>query len=199
MKFLNHVVSVNDLQSDTQRCHQTTCTTLSQLLGAPAAHKRPSVSERCLGNQAVWEMEVLMEREAQAALAESPGKASGRVVENEAGSVMERADGPRTLGKAEGGGGLAKSYECMVVAAPLTDSQAREDEDGGAGEDVEEGEDVTGTPLAAAPAQDELYGTQDLQTVMSGCELADQRSTLGGSQVGRETRLLWDEIFNDVF
>lgn len=169
------MASANDSQSDTEQSsqvgHQTTCTSLGQL---PGAHRSPPASERCLGNQAVWEMEVLMDR---AALAESAGKASGRVAEKEADPVMEQADGPRSEG-----GGLAKSYECVVVAAPLTDSQAGEDEDDGTREDA--GEDVGEAPLAAAPAQGELYGTQDLQTVMSGCELPGQRSTLGGSQVG---------------
>ncbi|KAA0706131.1 Zinc finger protein [Triplophysa tibetana] len=180
------LLQVNDLPSDTEQSSQvgneTTCTTLSQLPGAPAAHRSPSASERCLGNPSVWEMEVLMDREAQAALAESADKDSGREVEKETDSVMEQADGLRTLGNQEKGGDLAKSYECVVVEGALVDSRAREDEDGGAGEDLGVGEDVTGTPLEVGPAQDELYGTV-MQTVMSGCELPDQRPTLGGSQL----------------
>nr|XP_055032917.1 zinc finger protein 653 [Misgurnus anguillicaudatus] len=175
-------VSLNDLESDNDQSsqvgHQTTCTTLDQLPGAPAAHRGTPASKRCLGNQAVWEMEVLMDREAQATLAESDGKATGQEAAGEADPVVEQADGSRTSEHAE-------KYECLVVAAPLVERREGEDGDGGMREDgdEEEGESMACTPLVADPAQGELYETHDLQTVMSGCELPDQRSTLGGSQL----------------
>lgn len=158
-----------------------TCTSLSDLPGSPAAHSSPPASERCLSSQTEWEMEVLMGRESQAALGESDGKASSQDAARETDPVREQTDASRTLEKADGGGGLAESYECVVVTAPLTNRQERED----GANCAREGE-VEGVPsLAAAPAQGQLFESQDLQTVMGGCELPDQRSTLEGSQVGQ--------------
>ncbi len=178
--LLNLTDAINDLEDDDHHVeHQMTCTSLSDLPGSPVAHSSPPASERCLENQAEWEMEVLMDREAQAALAESDGKASSQDVEREYDPVGEQTHASRTLEKADSGGGLTESYECVVVTAPLTDRQERED---GANCSREGG--VEGVPsLAAAPAQDQLFESQDLQ--MGGCELPDQRSTLEGSQVGQ--------------
>ncbi|XP_016377310.1 zinc finger protein 653-like isoform X2 [Sinocyclocheilus rhinocerous] len=172
--------ALSDLEDDDHHvAHQMTCTSLSDLPGSPAAHSSPPASERCLENQAEWEMEVLMDREAQASLAESDGKASSQDASRESDLVREQTDASRTLEKADSGGGLTESYECMVVTAPLTDRQERQD---GANCSREGG--VEGVPsLAAAPAQSQLFESQDLQTVMGGCELPDQRSTLEGSQL----------------
>ncbi|XP_016351172.1 zinc finger protein 653 isoform X1 [Sinocyclocheilus anshuiensis] len=172
--------AISDLEDDDHHVeHQMTCTSLSDLPGSPAAHSSPPASERCLENQAEWEREVLMDREAQAALAESDGKASSQDASRESDPVREQTDASRTLEKADSGGGLTESYECVVVTAPLTDRQERQD---GASCSREGG--VEGVPsLAAAPAQSQLCESQDLQTVMGGCELLDQRSTLEGSQL----------------
>ncbi|KAL1278756.1 hypothetical protein QQF64_025429 [Cirrhinus molitorella] len=171
---------INDLEDDDHPSHvehQMTCTSLNDLPGSPAAHSSPPASERCLSNQAEWEMEVLMDREAQDALGESDGKASSQDVARETDPVREQTDASRTLEKPDSEGGLTESYECVVVTAPLTDRQERED-----GAQREGG--VEGAPsLAATPAQGELFESQDLQTVMGGCELPDQRSTLEGSQL----------------
>ncbi|XP_051994371.1 zinc finger protein 653 [Xyrauchen texanus] len=177
--------AVDELESDAEQsspmAHQMTCTSLSDLPGAPAAHRSPS-SERSLGNHAVWAMEVLMDQQAQAAIAESDGKASTRVASRDANPVLKQADGSRPLEKAE-------SYECVVVTTPLTDKREREDVADHSQEGVREAimhsidQDMTHTPLAAAETQSELYETQDLQKVMDGCELPDQRSTLEGSQL----------------
>ncbi|RXN25100.1 zinc finger protein 653-like isoform X1 [Labeo rohita] len=174
--------TINDLEGEDHPSHvehQMTCTSLSDLPGSPAAHSSPPASERCLSSQTEWEMEVLMGRESQAALGESDGKASSQDAARETDPVREQTDASRTLEKADGGGGLAESYECVVVTAPLTNRQERED----GANCAREGE-VEGVPsLAAAPAQGQLFESQDLQTVMGGCELPDQRSTLEGSQL----------------
>ncbi|XP_051744054.1 zinc finger protein 653 isoform X2 [Ctenopharyngodon idella] len=171
--------AVNELADDdehaSQMDHQMTCTSLNDLPGSPAAHSSPPASEHCLGDQAVWEMEVLMNREA-----ESDGKASDRDAAREADPVTEQADGSRTLeNKEKGRGGSEERYECMVVTAPLTDRREREDGDDSSGKGVEE----SIPSLAASSAQSELFEGQDLQTVMGECELPDQHSTLEGSQL----------------
>ncbi|KAF4115693.1 zinc finger protein 653 [Onychostoma macrolepis] len=164
--------AINDFEDEDHHVEQMACTSLSDLPGSPAAHSSPPASERCLGNQAEWEMEVLMDREA-----ESDGKALSQDAEMR--PVREQTDASRTLEKEDSGGGLTESYECVVVTAPLTDRQERED---GANCSREGG--VESVPsLAAAPAQSQLFESQDLQTVMGGCELPDQRSTLEGSQL----------------
>uniref|UniRef100_A0A8C1UVU2 Zinc finger protein 653 n=1 Tax=Cyprinus carpio TaxID=7962 RepID=A0A8C1UVU2_CYPCA len=174
---INTKNAVSDLEDNDHASHvehQMTCTSLSDLPGSPAAHSSHPASERC-----PWEMEVLMDREAQAALVESDGKALSENAARETDPVREQGDASRTLEKADSGGGLTESYQCVVVTAPLTDRQEREDaascsREGGA----------EGVPsLAAAPAQSRLFESQDLQTVMGGCELPDQRSTLEGSQL----------------
>ncbi|KTF79119.1 hypothetical protein cypCar_00025862 [Cyprinus carpio] len=162
--------AINDLEDDDHHVeHQMTCTSLSDLPGSPAAHSSPPApSERCLSSQAEWEMEVLMDREA-----------SSQDAVRESDPVREQTDASRTLEKADSGGGLTESYGCVLVTAPLTDGQESQD---GASCSREGGvEDVPS--LAAAPAQSQLFESQDLQTVMGGCELPDQRSTLGGSQL----------------
>ncbi|XP_051570114.1 zinc finger protein 653-like isoform X2 [Myxocyprinus asiaticus] len=179
-------LQVDEFESDTEQsspmAHQTTCTSLSDLPGTPVAHRSPVASERCLRNQAVWAMEVLMYHEAQAAITESDRKASRQDASRDSDPVLEQVDGSRTLEKAE-------SYECMEVMAPLTDKREREDvanrPEQGVGQGITHSIDqgIAHMPLAAAAAQSELFETQDLQTVMGGCELPDQRSTLDGSQL----------------
>ncbi|XP_067278572.1 zinc finger protein 653 [Pseudorasbora parva] len=171
--------AVNELEDDdeheSEMEHQMTCTSLSDLPGSPAAHSSPPASEHCLSGQAMWEMEVLMNREA-----ESNGKASDRNGAREVEPVTEQTDGSRTLENEEkAGGGSEERYECMVVTAPLTEGREREDGDDGSGKGVEE----SIPSLAAASAQSELFESQDLQTVMGECELPDQHSTLEGSQL----------------
>ncbi|XP_016306840.1 zinc finger protein 653-like [Sinocyclocheilus anshuiensis] len=174
---INTKNAISDLEDNDHPSHvehQMTCTSLSDLPGSPAAHSSPPTSERC-----PWEMEVLMDRVAQAALVESDGKALSEDAARETDPVREQTDASGTLEKADSGGGLTESYECVLVTAPLTDRQERED---GANCPREGG--VEGIPsLAAAPAQNQLFESQDLQTVMGGCELPDQRSTLEGSQL----------------
>ncbi|XP_042574469.1 zinc finger protein 653 isoform X1 [Cyprinus carpio] len=174
---INTKNAISDLEDNDHASHvehQMTCTSLSDLPGSPSAHSSHPASERC-----PWEMEVLMDREAQAALVESDGKALSEDAVRETDPVREQADASRTLEKADSGGGLTENYQCVVVTAPLTDRQEREDaascsREGGA----------EGVPsLAAAPVQSRLFESQDLQTVMGGCELPDQRSTLEGSQL----------------
>ncbi|XP_073800317.1 zinc finger protein 653 [Danio rerio] len=143
--------------------HQMSCTSLNDLPGSPAAHSPPAS-----GASPVWEMEALMVPESQA---ESSERTSGG---ND--PAKQQMDCSRTLEKTEGGGaGLTQSYECVVVAAPLTDRKERDDGKRSSREVV--------PSLEAAPAQNELFEGQDLQTVMGGCELQDQRSTLEGSQL----------------
>lgn len=171
--------AVNELEDTDEHAsqmeHQMTCTSLNDLPGSPAAHSSPPASEHCLGDQAVWEMEVLMNRET-----ETDGKASDRDAVREADPVTEQADGSGTLENEEkGGGGLEERYGCMVVTAPLTDRRERENGDDSSGKGVEE----SIPSLAAASAQSELFESQDLQTVMGECELPDQHSTLEGSQL----------------
>lgn len=114
--------------------------------------------------------------------AESDGKASDRDAAREADPVTEQGDRSGTLGNEEKvGGGSEERYECMVVTAPLTDRQEREDGEDSSGKGVEE----SIPSLAAASAQRDLFERQDLQTVMGECELPDQHSTLEGSQVGQ--------------
>ncbi|XP_043090947.1 zinc finger protein 653 [Puntigrus tetrazona] len=161
--------SINDLEDDDHHAElRMTCTSLGDLPGSPAAHGSPPASSRCLSSQAEWEMEVLMD-----------GKASSQDPPRDSDPVKERTDASGTLKKADGGGGLVESYECVVVTAPLTDGQEREDGASRSREDPGEGVRSSG----AAPAPSQLFESQDLQAVMGGCELPDQRSTLEGSQL----------------
>ncbi|XP_052407609.1 zinc finger protein 653 [Carassius gibelio] len=167
-KLQNHgqlQVAISDVEDDDRHVdHQMTCTSLGDLPGSPVAHSSPPASERCLSSQAEWEMEALMDREAS-----SPEAA------RQSDPVGEQTDASRTSEKVDSGGGLMESYGCVLVTEPLTDRQERQDGASCSREDV--------PSLTTAPAQSQLFESQDLQTVMGGCELQDQRSTLGGSQL----------------
>ncbi|XP_059417076.1 zinc finger protein 653-like [Carassius carassius] len=167
-KLQNHgqlQVAISDVEDDDRHVdHQMTCTSLGDLPGSPAAHSSPPASERCLSSQAEWEMEALMDREA-----------SSQDAARQSDPVREQTDASKTSEKVDSGGGLMESYGCVLVTEPLTDRQERQDEASCSREDV--------PSLTTTPAQSQLFESQDLQTVMGGCELQDQRSSLGGSQL----------------
>lgn len=161
--------------------HEDQITALSQL---PASSNVAHDSAECpTESQPVWEMEVVMQGQAAQGLGKPDHKGSCLNAEQEQ-SLAE--DGVGQLGMDAAGLGteaVPSGYECVVVTQALMDRPVVQNGDAPS--------DAGATLLQANPAgtipiqgqAGELFEPQTLQTVVSSCELPEQRGTLEASQV----------------
>ncbi|XP_056143674.1 zinc finger protein 653 [Lampris incognitus] len=81
------------------------------------------------------------------------------------------------------------SYECVVVTASLPNKLEKTDEDPALSQTLNESVRLGSRPDLSAPPsmhvqeQRELFHSQTLQTVVTSCDIPDQRATLEGSQL----------------
>lgn len=133
--------------------------------------------------QPVWEMEVVMQGQAAQGLGKPDHKGSCLNAGQEQ-SLAE--DGVGQLGMDAAGLGtetVPSGYECVVVTQALMDRPAVQNGDGpgNAGATL-----LQANPAGAIPMHGqagELFEPQTLQTVVSSCELPEQRGALEASQV----------------
>lgn len=148
------------------------------------------LSAEAPSRDAVWEMEMVMERERG-----SPGAALQSIPSEEEAEDL-RQDG------AEGGEGgdrlreeeirtILHRYECVTsVTASLVDKLDKADEDSVLSQSLSGSVPLDTQPELSVPPpfqvqeQSELFDPQTLQTVVTSCEIPDQRTALEGSQVG---------------
>lgn len=133
--------------------------------------------------QPVWEMEVVMQGQAAQGLGKPDHKGSCLNAGQEQ-SLAE--DGVGQLGMDAAGLGtetVPSGYECVVVTQALMDRPAVQNGDGpgNAGATLLQANPAGAIPMQGQPG--ELFEPQTLQTVVSSCELPEQRGALEASQV----------------
>ncbi|TKS92437.1 Zinc finger protein [Collichthys lucidus] len=133
-----------------------------------------------LTGQPAWEMEMEMVMEQQqgsptAAFHSTPS-------EEEAEDLRRGRDGGEKEIRT-----VPHSYECVTVTASLADKLVKADEDSVLSQSSSGSVGVGAQPDLSVPPptqeQSELFDPQTLQTVVTSCEIPDQRSTLEGSQL----------------
>ncbi|KAG9343938.1 hypothetical protein JZ751_013326 [Albula glossodonta] len=187
--------------SDVALNHVAKATAPKPLPGSPMGRRAPP-TELPVGDQAIWEMEVVMEAEKgpESQESENEGSCSGAPSgnnnmedsEEQVGAGQDRARGGAT--GQEGGG-----YECVLVTASVTDGRLGKSGDTSTAlrNHVANGNSQahpqpipappTALPLPLTPTQvtgqGELFEPQTLQTVVASCQIPDGRGALEGSQV----------------
>ncbi|KAL2101011.1 hypothetical protein ACEWY4_002772 [Coilia grayii] len=164
--------------------HEDPIATLTQLPASSSiAHSCASRTDHTAEGQAVWEMEVVMQ--GQALDPDKPDHKAPCVDLGQDQGLGE--DGTVQLGVGAaglGGDAVPSGYECVVVTQALMDRPSavqNEDGSGGAGATL-----LQANPAGAIPVEGqagELFEPQTLQTVVSSCELPEQRGTLEASQL----------------
>ncbi|XP_029914212.1 zinc finger protein 653 [Myripristis murdjan] len=148
-----------------------------------------------LAEQPVWEMEMVLER--QHGSTEVAFHPVGEPATSE-----EEAEDLRRDKHEEGGGGRRSErsrdegirtapdgYECVTGAASLADKLEKADEDSVLSQTLSDSvglgsqPDLSVPPPMQVPEQGELFDPQTLQTVVTSCEIPDQRTALEGSQL----------------
>ncbi|XP_051243265.1 zinc finger protein 653 [Dicentrarchus labrax] len=156
-------------------------TTMSPIEQADTPNHQPSI-EASSKDVPVWEM--VMERQQG-----SPAAAFHSIPsEDEADEAEEAED----LRQGRDGGEeeirtIPHSYECVTVTASLADKLEKTDEDSVLTQSLSgsvplgaHAEQLVPPPMQE---QSELFDPQTLQTVVTSCEIPDQRTTLEGSQL----------------
>ncbi|XP_070704144.1 zinc finger protein 653 [Pempheris klunzingeri] len=144
--------------------------------------KETSSKDVPLTGHPVWEMEMVMERPQV-----SPAAAFHSVPSEEEDEDLR----PVSDGGEEGEeiGTAPHGYECVTVTASLADRLEKTDEDavlsGSLSGSVRLGAqtELSVPPPMQVQEQSELFDPQTLQTVVTSCEIPDQRTTLEGSQL----------------
>ncbi|KAM3598699.1 uncharacterized protein V6R79_021494 [Siganus canaliculatus] len=149
---------------------------LSHQPSAEASSKDPPLS-----GQPVWEMEMVIDQPQSsptAAFHSIPSEEEEEEAEELRPGRDEAEEELRTL---------PHGYECVTVTASLVDKLTKVDQESAAVQSLS-----GSVPLGAQPGllvpppmqeQSELFDSQSLQTVVSSCEIPDQRSALEGSQL----------------
>ncbi|XP_026181845.1 zinc finger protein 653 [Mastacembelus armatus] len=129
-----------------------------------------------LAGQPVWEMEVVMERE-QASL----GAAFHSIPSEEEAEDLRRGGvGGETLREEEEMGTLPHRYECVTSeTTSLAEKLEKTDKDSGLSRSL----GGSGPPALQVEEQSDLFDPQTLQTVVTSCEVPEQRTALEGSQL----------------
>ncbi|XP_068593131.1 zinc finger protein 653 [Cebidichthys violaceus] len=132
-----------------------------------------------LMGQPVWEMEMVIERQQgspAAAFHSIPSEEEDDDDDDEAEDLRRDRDGEEEI--------RTHGYECVAVAPSLADKLERTDEESLSGS---AGLGAQPEPSVPPPMQVEehgkLFDPHTLQTVVTSCELPDQRTTLEGSQL----------------
>ncbi|TNN40725.1 Zinc finger protein 653 [Liparis tanakae] len=170
------------------------CATVSPVEQAAAldlhAGMEASSLHHPLAGPPAWEMEMVIERQQG-----SPAEAFHSISSEEEEPEEEEEEGeedlkePEDLRQGRGGegevGAAVPGYECVTAAASLADGLGKADEDSplshSAGLGVQPAPPVT--PPMQVEEQSELFDPHTLQTVVTSCEIPDQRTTLEGSQL----------------
>ncbi|KAM9345835.1 zinc finger protein 653 [Symphorus nematophorus] len=163
-------------------------TTMSPTEQAAALNHQPSLDTSSkdvpLSGQPVWEMEMVMERQQS-----SPATAFHSIPSEEEAEEAEDLRQDRDGGAEEEIRTIPHGYECVAVTASLADKLEKTDENSVLSQGLS-----SSVPLGAQPelsvqppmqvqGQSELFDPQTLQTVVTSCEIPDQRTTLEGSQL----------------
>ncbi|GAA6215440.1 zinc finger protein 653 [Lates japonicus] len=166
--------------------------TMSPIEEAAALNHQPSIEASSkdvpLTGQPVWEMEMVMERQQG-----SPAAAFHSIPSEEVAEDLRR-------GRDEGEGGgerlrekeirtIPHSYDCVTVTASAADKLEKTDEDSVLSQSLSDSVQLGAEPQLSVPPpmqvqeQSELFDPQTLQTVVTSCEIPDQRTALEGSQL----------------
>ncbi|XP_056256798.1 zinc finger protein 653 [Seriola aureovittata] len=167
-------------------------TSMSPIEESAALNHQPSIEASSkvvpLTGQPVWEMEMVMERQQG-----SPAAAFHSIPSEE-----EAEDLRRGGDEGEGGGErlgeeeirtLPHGYDCVTVAASLADKLEKTDEDSVLSQSLSGSVQLGAQSQLSVPPpmhvqeQSELFDPQTLQTVVTSCEIPDQRTALEGSQL----------------
>ncbi|XP_039681706.1 zinc finger protein 653 isoform X2 [Perca fluviatilis] len=167
---------------------QTTMSPIQQA-ATPAQLPREEASSQDvpLTGQPVWEMEMEMERQEGPPAAEFHSVSSEEEEEEEEEDLRlgrDPEDEIRTMPHA-----LPPAYECVAVAS-LEDKLEKTDSDSELSRSVrgsvglqEEDQSVRGSVGLQEEDQSSLFDPQTLQTMVTSCEIPDQRTALEGSQL----------------
>uniref|UniRef100_A0A3Q1F0M1 Zinc finger protein 653 n=1 Tax=Acanthochromis polyacanthus TaxID=80966 RepID=A0A3Q1F0M1_9TELE len=182
-------VDVSDLQH----------TTLSSIEEAADPNHQPSLEasskDAALPEQPVWEMEMEIMRQQGSLTAEFrsiPEEEEEEEEGEEAEDLRQGKDGEEGEGerlREEEIGTVRHDYECVTVTASLADELEKADEDSVLSQSLSGSVPLGAqTELSVPPPmqvqeQSELFDPQALQTVVTGCEIPDQRTALEGSQL----------------
>ncbi|XP_068434597.1 zinc finger protein 653 [Clinocottus analis] len=149
----------------------------------PHVGMEASSHEAPLTGHHVWEMDMAIERrQCSPAFHSIPSEEEGEEDEEEPEDLRRGIDEEEEIGAATPG------YECITVSASLADRLGKADEDsvlsqslsGSAGLGAQS-ESVT--PPMQVEEQSELFDPHTMQTVVTSCQMPDQRTTLEGSQL----------------
>lgn len=154
-------------------------TTMSPIKQAAALNQQPSIEASSkdvpLTGQPVWDIEMVMERQqgsTTAAFASIPSE--------------EEAEEAEDLGQGRDEG--EEEIRAVTMTPSLVDKLEKSDEDLVLSQSLSGSVSLGGQPELSVPPpiqeQGELFDPQTLQTVVTSCEIPEQRTTLEGSQVG---------------
>lgn len=168
-------------------------TTMSLIEEAAALNHQPSIEASSkdvpLIGQPVWEMEMVMERQQGSPTAAFHSIPSEEEAEDLRQGRDEREGGGESL-REEEIRTIQHSYDCVTVTASLADKLEKTDEDSVLSQSLSGSVQLGAQPrLSVQPPmqvqeQSELFDPQTLQTVVTSCDIPDQRTALEGSQVG---------------
>ncbi|XP_044036288.1 zinc finger protein 653 [Siniperca chuatsi] len=160
-------------------------TSMSPIEQAAALNQQPSIEasskDAPLTGQPVWEMEMVMERQQG-----SPAAAFHSIPSEE---EAEEAGDLRRDREEEEIRTIPHGYECVTVTASLADKLEKTDEDSVLSQSLSGSvrlgaqAELSVPPPMQIQEQSELFDPQTLQTVVTSCEIPDQRTTLEGSQL----------------
>eukprot|EP00064_Thunnus_orientalis_P011818 superscaffoldBa00001745_g11850 len=166
-------------------------TTMSPIEQAAALNHQPSIEASSkdvpLTGQPVWEMEMVMEQQQG-----SPEATFHSITSEEEAEDLRRGrdeeGGRERLGEEEIRT-IPHGYECVTVTASLADKLEKTDEDSVLSQSLSGSVRLGAQPELSVPPpmqvqeQGELFDPQTLQTVVTSCEIPDQRTALEGSQL----------------
>nr|XP_046272600.1 zinc finger protein 653 isoform X2 [Scatophagus argus] len=150
-----------------------------------AAPNQPCIEASSKGvpltGQPVWEMEMVMERQQGSAPAAFTSIPTEEETEETEDVRRDRNRGEEEIRTVPHG------YDCVTVTASLADKLEKTNEDSVLSQSLSGSVPLGAQPELSVPPpmqeQSELFEPQSLQTVVTSCEIPDQRNTLEGSQL----------------
>ncbi|XP_029998211.1 zinc finger protein 653 isoform X2 [Sphaeramia orbicularis] len=134
-----------------------------------------SSRDSALTGQPIWDMGMVTERRQ-----ESPGPAFQPLTsEDDCEDLRQSREGEGERCIEEEIRTVSHGYECVTVTASLSGKLGKTDEDSMLSQDLSS----SVPPPMQVQNQSELFDPQTLQTVITSCELPDQRTALEGSQL----------------
>ena len=159
-------------------------TNMSPIKEADSLNQQPSVEasskEVPLMGQPGWEMEMEEQQGSPPAAFDSISS------EEEAEDLRQSRDGEEGEKLVEDDiRTMPHNYDCVAMTTPSADKLEKTEEESVMSQSLSSPVELpvpSGPPLV--PEQSDLFPTQTLQTVVTSCEMPDQRTALEGSQVG---------------